>query len=180
MADSQPIDISRLLRLDPSTVAAVHDTYYSEVYRYARYRLGDGVAAEDLTSDVFMKLLEALNNGSGPRESIKGWLMGTANNLINDYYRKHYRRQEMNIEDVDLQSNINPIEISEEKDEILLIRKAMLSLTQLQQHVLALRFGGGYSLEETAGIMGKNINAVKALQFRAIAALREEMEKLQL
>jgi RNA polymerase sigma-70 factor (ECF subfamily) len=48
-------------------------------------------------------------------------------------------------------------------------------LTPEQQHVLALRFGQGYSLEETATFMNKNVNAVKALQFRALAALQREI-----
>jgi RNA polymerase sigma-70 factor (ECF subfamily) len=48
-------------------------------------------------------------------------------------------------------------------------------LTSEQQHVLALRFGQGYSVEETAAHLQKNINAVKALQFRALAALQRQI-----
>jgi RNA polymerase sigma-70 factor (ECF subfamily) len=56
------------------------------------------------------------------------------------------------------------------------VRAAMLQLTVDQQHVLALRFGSGYSLEETAAILKKKSNAVKALQFRALAALRRAID----
>jgi RNA polymerase sigma-70 factor (ECF subfamily) len=49
-------------------------------------------------------------------------------------------------------------------------------LTTDQQHVLALRFGSGCSLAETAEIMGKKPNAIKQLQFRALAALRKNLE----
>ncbi|MFN2152656.1 MAG: sigma factor-like helix-turn-helix DNA-binding protein, partial [Anaerolineales bacterium] len=38
-----------------------------------------------------------------------------------------------------------------------------------------LRFGDGYSLEETAAVMQKKVNAVKALQFRALAALQRHI-----
>jgi RNA polymerase sigma-70 factor (ECF subfamily) len=48
-------------------------------------------------------------------------------------------------------------------------------LTPEQQHVLALRFSQELSLEETAAVMGKNVNAVKVLQFRAVQALRQRM-----
>jgi RNA polymerase sigma-70 factor (ECF subfamily) len=51
----------------------------------------------------------------------------------------------------------------------------MAQLTPDQQNVLALRFGEGYSLEETASAMRKNVNAVKALQFRALAALQRNL-----
>ena len=55
------------------------------------------------------------------------------------------------------------------------VREAYAELTLDQQNVLALRFGSGYSLEETATVMQKNINAVKALQFRALQALQRNI-----
>ncbi len=55
------------------------------------------------------------------------------------------------------------------------VNQAYAALTDEQQQTLALRFGQGYSLEETAAIMKKNVNAVKALQFRALAALQREI-----
>lgn len=54
-------------------------------------------------------------------------------------------------------------------------RYALTLLTEEQQQVLALRFGQGYSLEETATRMEKNVNAVKALQFRALASLQRQI-----
>ena len=48
-------------------------------------------------------------------------------------------------------------------------------MTPEQQNVLALRFGQGYSLEETASLLEKKVNAVKALQFRALAALQRQI-----
>jgi RNA polymerase sigma-70 factor (ECF subfamily) len=54
------------------------------------------------------------------------------------------------------------------------LRKAVAELTPEQQHVLALRFGEGFSLEETASVMQKNVNAIKQLQLRALAALNRK------
>ena len=51
----------------------------------------------------------------------------------------------------------------------------MRYLTSEQQHVLALRFGGEYTLEETAEMMGRKVNAIKALQFRALRTLRRHL-----
>ena len=56
-----------------------------------------------------------------------------------------------------------------------LVQQAVAQLTDEQQHVLALRFGQGYSIEETAVFLKKNINAVKALQFRALASLQRQI-----
>jgi RNA polymerase sigma-70 factor (ECF subfamily) len=55
------------------------------------------------------------------------------------------------------------------------VQEAYARLTSEQQDVLALRFGQGYSLEETALHMKKKVNAVKALQFRALAALQRQI-----
>lgn len=51
------------------------------------------------------------------------------------------------------------------------LRKALLQLTEEQQHVIALRFGQGLSLVETAQLLEKSVGAVKALQHRALASL---------
>jgi RNA polymerase sigma-70 factor (ECF subfamily) len=50
-------------------------------------------------------------------------------------------------------------------------------LTDEQQKVIGMRFGNGFTLEETAELMGKKTNAIKALQFRALAALRRMISK---
>jgi RNA polymerase sigma-70 factor (ECF subfamily) len=55
------------------------------------------------------------------------------------------------------------------------LRQAIRQLTPEQQHVLALRFTENYSLEQTASQMKKSINAIKALQFRAIETLKQLM-----
>ena len=57
------------------------------------------------------------------------------------------------------------------------VRQALQDLTTEQQHVLALRFSGEYSLDDTANLMGKSVTAVKGLQFRAIASLRRLVEE---
>ena len=57
------------------------------------------------------------------------------------------------------------------------VRQAILGLTADQQHVLALRFSEERSLQETADIMEKSVSAVKALQFRAVAALQRQLSE---
>ncbi len=52
--------------LDPQAIGAIYDQYFSEVYRYVRYRLEDATIAEDIASDVFVRLLEASHKKIGP------------------------------------------------------------------------------------------------------------------
>ncbi len=170
--DSDKSELDGLLALDEEALTAIHNRYYPEVYRYAQYRLSDPTHAEDITSEVFLRLIDAVRSGKGPRTTVRGWLMGTAANMINDHYRKYYAHSEETLTDDIHADGGNPAQLSEQSERIEAIRKAMDQLTPEQQHVLALRFGNEYSLEETARLLGKNANAVKALQFRAISALR--------
>ncbi|MEP0804211.1 MAG: sigma-70 family RNA polymerase sigma factor [Chloroflexota bacterium] len=164
--------LNALQNLDSQAVAAIYDRYFPEVYRYVRYRIEDDAAAEDIASDVFMRLLEAVQKRQGPQSSLRGWLIATASNAVNDYLRRRYRRP------ADPLSDLLPDPASivhdevDQREQYRAVRSAYAQLTAEQQHVLALRFGQGYSLEETAQAMKKKVNAVKALQFRALSALQ--------
>ena len=168
-------ELRGLESLDPRAIEALHDRYYPEVYRYVMYRLGDLDTAEDVASDVFVRLLEATQVRRGPRQSLRGWLLGTAHHLVMDHFRRFYAGRETLLGD-DLPSAADdPAHAIESIEQRRAIQSALGRLTQEQQHVLALRFGGEYSLEETAGMMGKKANAIKALQFRALGALRRAL-----
>jgi RNA polymerase sigma-70 factor (ECF subfamily) len=52
---------------------------------------------------------------------------------------------------------------------------AIDELTDVQKLVITLRFGNRLSLEETAGLMGREINTIKALQYRAMQSLRRKL-----
>lgn len=164
--------VNGLENLDAQSIGAVYDQYFPEVYRYVRYRLNNDTVAEDIASDVFVRLLEASEKKQGPRSNIKGWLIGTASNVVNDHLRRMYRRPTEALSDSmeDKSTNI-PAEV-DLREQNRAVKAAYIQLTLDQQHVLALRFGQGYSLEETATFMNKKVNAVKALQFRALQALQ--------
>jgi RNA polymerase sigma-70 factor (ECF subfamily) len=164
-----------LRKLDSQYIGAVYDRYFPEVYRYVRYRIGDETTAEDIASDVFVRLLEASRKKQGPQSNLRGWLIATASNAVNDHHRRHYRRPVEALTETmpDGAPGIHAeVDLREQKQQV---QGALAQLTAEQQHVLALRFGQGYSLEETAEILNKNINAVKALQFRALSSLQRQI-----
>ncbi len=168
-------DLDGLRRLDPEAITRIHNRYFSMVYRYARFRLSDDGLAEDVAAEAFTRLLENTHAGKGPRDSVRGWLMRTVSNLVNDFYRLHYARPTEFLSDQLPAQNPGPSALAESSEEKNALYRALDKLTADQQHVLALRFGSGFSLAETAEALGKKANAIKALQFRAIAALRREM-----
>jgi RNA polymerase sigma-70 factor (ECF subfamily) len=92
-----------------------------------------------------------------------------------DHMRRKYRRPEESIPDSLMDLQPGPAFEVDRREQNRAVQNAYARLTSEQQDVLALRFGQGYSLEETAAILKKNVNAVKALQFRALASLQREI-----
>jgi RNA polymerase sigma-70 factor (ECF subfamily) len=164
-----------LNRLDSQSIGAIYDRYFAEVYRYVRYRINDETAAEDIASDVFVRLLEAVQKRQGPQSNLRGWLIATASNAVNDHLRRRYRRPTETLSETMPDENSNVHVQVDLREQNRVVREAYALLTSEQQHVLALRFGLGLSLEETAAQMQKNANTIKALQFRALASLQRQM-----
>lgn len=162
-------------RMEPRALTLVHNRYYSDIYRYLLYKTGDDHAADDLSSEVFMRLLTSLRSGKPPK-SIRAWLFGVASHLAADHFRQRARRRQADLSDnlADTDSELD-VEVMHGLT-MASVRQALTQLTDEQQKVLALRFGEGRSIMETAQLLEKSETAVKQLQFRAIAAMRRLMD----
>jgi RNA polymerase sigma-70 factor (ECF subfamily) len=169
-------ELEGLRDLDSQVIGAVYDRYFEDVYRFVYYKLNDAQVAEDVSSDVFVRLLEAIKKKRGPQTNIKGWLIATASNAVADYLRVSYRRPTEDLSDAMPDEKASTLrEEIDRREQVDSVQEAYAELTPDQQNVLALRFGSGYSLEETARMMEKKVNAIKALQFRALAALQRNI-----
>ena len=170
-------DLEGLKQLDPQVISSIFDRFFPVVFHYVRYRVSDVAQSEDIASDVFVRLLEAVKNGKGPDTNIKAWLLSTASHAVNDHHRKNYRRPTEGISESIQDLQATPAEASERRERQRRVQQALSKLTPEQQHVITLRFGQELSLEETAVVMKKNVNAVKQLQLRALAALNRQIDE---
>jgi RNA polymerase sigma-70 factor (ECF subfamily) len=174
-------ELDGLNSLDPQAITAIHNQYYPDIYRFARFRVNDEGTAEDIAGDVFMRLLEAVHNDRGPTTNLRGWLFRTTANIVNDHFRKIYNRPAEdpseiyeNVKDLYLAQE-DPDVLSDQAEQKRLVQSALEKLTDVQKLVITLRFANRLSLEETANLMGKNVNTIKALQYRALIALRKNI-----
>ncbi len=174
-------EIDRLNSLDPQAITELHSRYYPEVFRFARFRVSDEVIAEDIAGDVFMHLLEAVHHGRGPVTNLQGWLIRTTANTVNNHFRKIYNRPKEESSEI-LENNTDlflpqsdPVVLTDQAERNRLLQLAIDRLTDAQKLVITLRFGNRFSLEETAKLMGRNTNTIKALQYRALLALRRKL-----
>jgi RNA polymerase sigma-70 factor (ECF subfamily) len=139
------------------------------------FRVNDRHTAEDLTSEVFTRLLSALRDKNAPQNTLRGWLYGVASRVVSDHHRKHYRAPQVELDESIMSGETGPADIVEAmltRDDL---KQALTELTEEQQNVIALRFGYDMPIQEVARTIGKSEGAVKQLQARAIAALARKM-----
>ena len=165
--------LERVKQHDQQALADVHDRYFDQLYHYISYRLGDSDAAADITSEVFLALINALKRGNPPQTSLTGWLYAVARNMVADHIKKQVTTVPL-LEDLvaDEPSLTDQAYLSQL---VPTLKQALHQLTEEQQHVIALRFGQGLSLAEVAELMDKSVGAIKALQHRALASLARFM-----
>ena len=127
------------------------------------------------------KMLQAIREEKAWHSSFSGWLYRIAHNLVIDFYRQRDRHGHVSLDDNPTLSdeNDNPVENVAAQMEAEQVRFAMRQLTDEQAEVLSLRFLEGYSIQEVASMMNKTEGAIKALQYRAVATLRQLLEYSQ-
>ncbi len=167
--------LARARQLDPEALAMIHDTHYAAIYRYIAFRVGERETAEDLASEVFMRLLTALRDRHAPQNTLRGWLYGVAARVVADYYRQQYRVSQVELDEELVSSDHDPAAILEGKLAQESLKRAMQELTEEQRHVLGLRFGADMPIQEVARALGKTEGAIKQLQARAVAALARKL-----
>jgi RNA polymerase sigma-70 factor (ECF subfamily) len=175
---AEPIElIQRAQAGDPAAGEAalsdLYERYRVSVYRYLYYRVGDEQAAEDLTSEVFLRMLHALPGYRPQSVTFKAWLFQIARNLAIDHYRKMGKDRMAELEE-GLMDDSAPVEASVEQGLThQMLRRALGKLSEEQRDVLILRFVTGMPIAEAARTLHKSEDAVKGLQRRALQALKE-------
>jgi RNA polymerase sigma-70 factor (ECF subfamily) len=163
--------------LDQEALIAIFDEYAPAIFKYL-LRLGvESQEADQIVGDVFARLLEKFTEGKGPRKNLRSYLFQIAYHLVVDQARDRQRIAPLDIADTVVRQEVKPVQaLAEERMLLDELSVAMdRELTEEQRNVLVLRFQEDFSLKETAEIIGKNINAVKALQNRGINRLRQAL-----
>jgi RNA polymerase sigma-70 factor (ECF subfamily) len=160
---------------DPEAFGQLYDIYFGKIYAYIYRKAGDRQAAEDLTSETFMKALANIQHYKYTGQPFVAWLYRIAANVVTDYFRA--RRPTAPL-DEGLQlpaTGIGPEEAALRMDDQQAVARAIQTLSPDQQDVILLRFSGGLRLKEIAQTIGKTEGAVKALMFRALGGLRGKL-----
>lgn len=161
---------------DRDAFGYLYTEYLTPIYRFIYFRVKNQQEAEDLTQHVFIKAWEAMNRYQEKGFSLSAWLYVIARNTIIDFWKK--KKADLVDEPEKIFGHLEDpkadhhrdMEQQERRVELL---KAMQKLSDDQQTILTLKFINELSNKEIEEITGKNQDAIRALQYRGIKALRQ-------
>ncbi len=181
-AAAQTADLRRLVELaqqgDREALESLYLLHFDRIYSYLHMSVGNRHDAEDLTTQTFLKMLEAIGRFRWRSAPFSAWLFRIAHNLAMDHFRTTKRWQPE--EEVPEPAGS---EQSSAEDEALqsIGRRSMLELIEDlshdQQQVLTLKFVFNFSNGDAATILDKTEGAVKSLQHRALASLQKQVTR---
>ena len=185
--------LDRARRGESEALSMLYRQFLPGVFGYMAARVPDRTTAEDLTSEVFLKMVEGISKLRATDETgFAAWLLQIARITVAGYYRKREHlpalvslEPDSQEEDAAGNSEVflrsypgqDPAERAETRDEWSAVVNAINMLTEDQRQVLVCRLILGYDVATVARMIGKKANAVKALQFRALQSLHRLLGK---
>ena len=168
--------VERAQRGDRDALEELYLLHFDRIYSYLHLSVGNRHDAEDLTTQTFLKMLEAIGRFRWQAAPFSAWLFRIAHNLAMDHFRS--RRRVQTEEEVPEPPGAE--ESSAEEQALDSLGQAgMLELIERlsaeQRQVLTLKFLFGFGNREVATILGKTEGAVKSLQHRALASLQKHV-----
>lgn len=177
-SDSSVVDekqlISKAAAGDKQAFGDLYLLHLQPIYRYIYYQVSQHEEAEDLTELVFTKAWGALPDYDQRGVPFQAWLYRIARNTVIDSYRTHKPATPLDSQWSLQDPTPGPEAAAITGEQEQLVREALLKLDADYQQILLLRFVAGLSHAEVAAVMERSEGAARALQHRALAALRDQ------
>jgi RNA polymerase sigma-70 factor (ECF subfamily) len=170
--------LARAQRGAPDALDAVYRRFQPDIQRYLQRRTGDPALAADLTSDVFVSVLEAIQSGRAWRTSFTSWLYRIAQHRLIDHIRRTRRRGECGLSEsmatggrASMDDHVERAVLADD------VREAIGTLRPAEARIIRLRFRDDLTHADVGRLVGKHANAVKVAQFRALRRMRSQIEQ---
>ena len=161
--------IEKARECDDKALSALYRHYYSKVLKFMHYRAGSE-KAEDLTSEVFLKVLRSIDRQTG---NFEAWLYKIARNVIIDKARYAGSRPEVPMEEHIMENISEKNGVHKKINNDMDIQYALSKVNDDHREFLILKFIQGLDNKKISEITGKSIGALRALQFRALKSISE-------
>jgi len=161
---------------DPEAFGQFYDLYVTRIYRFIFFKINSVSDAQDITSEVFLKLWQCVKDGKDIK-NLNAFTYTIARNSVIDFYRQNNKAEEQlkeehtNIPDNDkdlLKQQIMDSELSD-------VLKGIENLKDEYKEVIILKYLDELSISEIAQVLGRSKGAIRVLLYRATKALKENI-----
>ncbi|TMD08698.1 MAG: sigma-70 family RNA polymerase sigma factor [Chloroflexi bacterium] len=159
-------------KTDPGAFGELYDRYFHQMYRFVFSRMRDQTAAEDVTSEVFIKALKGIPRYQDTGRPFVAWLYQIAVNTVADRYRSS--RPTVDIDEVHDIGTAGPSleDLAVRRDEVRQVWAIVEKLPAPQRTAIVLKFQEDMKITDIAAVMGKTEGAVKLLIHRGMTRIR--------
>lgn len=158
---------------DPYAFELIYNKWVNPVYKYLISRAWNKEDAQDITSQTFVAVLQALpryrHNGH-----FEAWLFTIARNQLLDYQRKHKRESDFPESDEMPGTSLTSEGDPKHLEEVSHLRDMIHGLRGEEQELLRLRYTAGLAFGEIARLMNRNEDAIK----KSIYRLQEKLQRM--
>ena len=175
--DSQVANNGQLIadaRSDPVAFAQLYRRHYDAVFRYCVHRLFERQTAEDVTSAVFLKVIENFGRFRGSERDFRNWLYKIATNAVNEHLRKTARQNAL-LKTASEHVNGKVSDCGDSFEKLAPLKQTVLALKPRYQTIITLRFFENLKLTEIAEVLGSSPGTVRSQLARALAKLRKKL-----
>ena len=174
--------LDRLKKRDQEAFTEAYDQNVSDIYRFVYFKIGSDEEAKDLTSAIFLKTWNHIqNNTLEDAKTLRALLYKVARNVIIDHYRDKGSHRPLSLDDeknpIDIADETNHSEVLDQRQDLELIKSKLPLLKEEYREIIIMRFINDLDLEEIADITQKRKGNVRVLLHRALTALRELVEQ---
>ncbi len=162
---------------DEAAFEQLYNSYHQAIFSYIYYRVGEQRLAEDLTGDVFVRMVSKIDTYITDERPFIAWLYTIAGNLVRDDVRRQQRITWLPLQEQEEDEKENLVKTVDKKLTQEHMLEALDQLTDDQREVIILRFIEGEATSTVAEAVGNTVTGVKALQRRALNALRKQLQQ---
>ena len=160
-------------RRNSTAFGELYDRHVVRVYRYVYALVGDRHDAEDIVAETFLRAWRAIGRYRWLGRPFSSWLLTIAHNLSVDHVRNNHNGNQMMEVPPPGKLAHGPEEAYELRIEAERLRHAIMKLSPTERQVILLRFVHDLDYTEVGQMLGKTVNAVRVIQYRALCNLRK-------
>ncbi len=165
---------------DPEAFAELYDIYFSKIFRYVSWRIGNNKESEDIVSDIFIKALEKIDTFKPQKgATFSSWIFRIAHNTVVDHYRQNDKAKFVDIDDLpEIESDeILPDENFERQELFKKLFQMIQELPSRQGEIITMRFFTGLKNKEIAKALNIEEKSVSSALCRGLKTLHDNFNK---